>query len=192
MRGKLAWFGLFVLGLGLVYGGLNIAGAAVPGGVSGDVTVQNTATNPVPVSGSVTVANTPSVKIDPSGNAVQLSGTADVNVKNSSLTVAPPSPITGGGGSTDFGTDSSQNGIDGLGFTATASAIDIHVSSNVGSITITDNGHSVFEDNGPGEGGNATVQLALTRPIQFDTIECDVANTGTPINCSVGWVGDTP
>ena len=190
MRGKLAWFGFLVLALGLAYGGVNVAGADVPGGVSGNVTVQNTATNPVPVSGAVTVANTPSVKIDPSGNTVQLSGTADVNVKNSSLTVAPPPPITGGGGSTSFGGSVDQT--DSLGFTATASALDIQMNSNVGLIIFTDNGNTVFSAFGPGNEGNSTIELALTRPIQFDTIKCLVAVTGTPEDCSVGWVGDTP
>src|SRR5215472_5016389 len=149
MKGKLVWFGLFVLAVGLTYGGLNIAGAAVPGGVSGDVTVENTPTNPVPVSGAVTVADTPSVKIDPTGNSVS---------------VAPPSPITGGGEATELGSDGTHNATES-GFNVTASAIDVHMSSNVSVIRITDNGHAVFADFGPGEFGNATVQLALTRPI---------------------------
>jgi hypothetical protein len=84
----LARLAFLVLAVGLVYGGLDIAGAAPPGGVSGGVTVQNTPTNPVPVSGSVDVGNTPGVKIDPTGNTVQISGTPTVNVNNASLPVA--------------------------------------------------------------------------------------------------------
>jgi hypothetical protein len=74
--------GLLILVSVLVYGGLDIAGAAPP---IQSVTVGNTASNPVPVSqqgtatvsvGNAAVSVTGTVKIDPAGNTVQLPATA--------------------------------------------------------------------------------------------------------------------
>ena len=83
-----------VLVLGLTYGGLNLAGASVPGGPS--VFVNNTSTNPVPVNvnnesvhvnGTVSVGNTPSVKLDPSGNTISVGNTPSVKLDTSGNTV---------------------------------------------------------------------------------------------------------
>jgi hypothetical protein len=96
--------GLLVLVLGLVYGGLDLAGAApnVIGPPTQTVTVANTAADPVPVqqqgtatvnvtnttavpvSGTVTVGGMPNVTLDSSGNTVKLDPAADnVQVANS-------------------------------------------------------------------------------------------------------------
>jgi hypothetical protein len=87
-RRVLTTLGLGVLVLGLIYGGLDIAGAAVPGGISGTVTVDNTPTNPVPVqqqgTATVSVGNAANNPVP-----VQQQGTATVSVSNTSL------PVTG-------------------------------------------------------------------------------------------------
>ena len=86
---------VLVLALGLTYGGLNLAGAAVPSGVL-SVFVNNTATNPVPVNvsnesvhvnGTVSVANTPTVKVDPTGNTVTVGNTPNVKLDPTGNTV---------------------------------------------------------------------------------------------------------
>jgi hypothetical protein len=80
-----------VLVLGLIYGGFDLADAAGPPSiVTGSVTVANSSSNPVPVeqqgTATVNVNNssvpvTGTVKIDPTGNTVQLGGTATVNTQ---------------------------------------------------------------------------------------------------------------
>jgi hypothetical protein len=89
--GWLARLGGVALALGLIYGGLDLAGATgPPSNVTGIVTVGNGASNPVPVqqqgTATVNVSNssvpvTGTVKIDPTGNTVQLGGTATVHTQ---------------------------------------------------------------------------------------------------------------
>jgi hypothetical protein len=187
---------IFVVVVGLAYGGINLALAGTPPGLSGAVTVENTATNPVPVdvtntsvpvSGTVTVGNTPSVKIDPTDNTVQIGGTPNVNVTNSSLSVAPPTPVTGGGGSAAIGLGTGGDLSEPASGTATA--ISIHLNAAVNIVTLLYKGSPVAEFYGPNQGGTDTVNLALSRPITFDTLECSGTSGG---DCALGWIGASP
>lgn len=87
MRKTIVTLAVLVPVLGLVYGGLNIAGAAQPA-ASSNVTIDNTAANPVPVEEQSTV----NVKVrNANGNPVpvQQQGPLTVTVSNPSL------PVTG-------------------------------------------------------------------------------------------------
>lgn len=78
----------------------------------------------------------------------------------------------------------------------TASAISIHMSSGVTFVNLQMNGATSSPTSpgifaGPAEGGNADITLALTRPIEFDTINC-VHDSSTDNTVSVSWVGNKP
>jgi hypothetical protein len=178
------------------------------------VIVTNTNTNPVPVAvqnadasgtlkvheqgtANVSVQGTPDVNVtNPSSSPVPVAeqGTADVNVTNtslpvditnSSLSVAPPSPVTGGGHSfvIDGGVDESLQG------TYTASALVIHMSSGVASMTLFDKPGEPADFIGPASGGNSDIVLALQRPVSFNEIQC---NGGGSENCAVSFIGNAP
>jgi hypothetical protein len=109
-------------------------------------------------------------------------GTANVNVTNSSLPTAPPAPITGGGGSVTLAACPEDH----FG-TITASALRISWSSNIAGVILRRGTSVVATFVGPVAGDESPVDLALTRPVEFDRISC--FGTGT---ISVSWVGNQP
>ena len=143
----------------------------------------------------VTVGNTPSVKVDPSGNTVTVGnqdsngnvkvheqGTANVNVTNSSLPVAPPNPVTGGGG-TEFVGFGGTNAISG-----TATFFSIHLDAGIGAVLFEDGGNLVGGFLGPNNGGVSDINTPLSRPVSFDHIKCP----GISGVCTVTWFGNSP
>jgi hypothetical protein len=135
-----------------------------------------------------TISATITDPVDGQGNVkVHEQGTANVNVTNGSLNVASPTPITDGGNAVTGG------GLFNYSSPVTASALSIHMSDTVDfvSFTLTGNGFqqaALFY--GPGNGGNASIVLALDRPIKFNRITCVGADT-TAV-CSVSWAGTSP
>jgi hypothetical protein len=87
--------GLIVLALGLLYGGLDLAGATGPPSiVTGQVTVANTATNPVPVQQQ----GTATVSVANDTVPVHEQGTADVvSADTTQVLLNEQIPSTGGG-----------------------------------------------------------------------------------------------
>jgi hypothetical protein len=121
------------------------------------VRVMNTAAEPVPVSQQ---------------------GTANVNVTNASLTVAAPTPVTGGGQrlQVDSGNTASVSPI-------TASALVIHFRNGATEIILIRNGAFAARFPGPGP-----LVLALTRPVAFDQVQCGGPDGGF---CDLGWAGNS-
>jgi hypothetical protein len=141
---------------------------------------------------SVTVNNTPAQAVpvreqnlDGSGNIkVHEQGTASVNVTNSSLTVASPAPITGGAINVGIPCPFAFT----FGGSVVASALTFHLSAGVENVALrTGNNSIAYRAVGPGLGGPADINIALDRPISFDTIEC--TGTGT---LAGGTVGNSP
>ena len=139
---------------------------------------------------SVTVNNTPAQAVpvreqnlDGSNIRVHEEGTANVNVTNSSLPDAAPSPITGGGSNAG----GSCGGAIVLGAVATASALTIHMDSGVASVQLFRGSDIPAMFTGPGSGGSADIALALTRPVEFDKVSCVGSGLFT-----VSWVGNSP
>jgi hypothetical protein len=142
---------------------------------------------------SVIVSNTPAQAVpvreqNLDGNQnlkVHEQGTANVNVTNSSLSVAPAAPITGGGDAVET--------VGGHFVTfrvpATATALLIHMTAAAGAVKLSYQGGTVGFFPGPAETGNDNIVLALTRPIAFDRLDCIGVLEGT---CTVGWIGDQP
>jgi hypothetical protein len=134
-----------------------------------------------------TISATITDPVDGQGNVkVHEQGTANVNVTNGSLNVASPTPITDGGNALIGG-----DGLFNYSSPVTASALSIHLSDTVQfvSFTLTGNGFqqpAIFY--GPGNRGNASIVLALDRPIKFNRITC----VGPEGVCSVSWVGASP
>jgi hypothetical protein len=183
---------LLLIGVGVVLGTTVFrADIAQATGLAQSVTVNNTATNPVPVAeqnldGSnirVHEEGTADVKVTNSSVPVHEQGTADVNVTNASLSVSAPAPVTGGGGSFALasGSDQAQS--------ATASALAIHMGLGVGFLRLSDGASTVAEFRGPALEGTSDVVLSLTRPITFDHILCA---GGVGYTCSVSFVGNIP
>jgi hypothetical protein len=145
----------------------------------GNVFVTNTATHPVPVH---------ETNIDAHGNVkVHEQGTANVNVTNSSLSVRQP-PITDGG---NYSACSPGSGpCLNSGGTATASTIQVSMTSGTGECYLLLGSNIVGAFTGPAFGGQANVILPLSRPISFDRIDTD-GNASTD-RCRVAWVGDSP
>lgn len=147
---------------------------------------------------SVTVNNPPAQAVpvreqnrDASGNIkVHEQGTADVNVTNGSLTVAPPAPVTGGGDFWDC-VASSSGGSCSQGHPDTATALAIHMTPGIVEIELyeSDTGDAAAWFVGPADHGNADVVLALDRPIRFDQVKCFGVDGDS---CRVGVAGDTP
>jgi hypothetical protein len=114
MRRRAIIGALLLIGVGIVLGTtLFRADIAQATGLAQSVVVGNTAANPVPVREQ---------NLGGSGNIkVHEQGTANVNVTNSSLTVASPAPITGGSVNFPNGCPTGNT----LGRTVTATALTI-------------------------------------------------------------------
>jgi hypothetical protein len=139
------------------------------------VFVTNDSSHPVPVREQ---------NLDGGGNIkVHEQGTANVNVTNSSLTVASQAPITGGAVHWNLPCPS------GFKFgTVVASALTFHLSAGVEDVELRTGTSSVaYTAVGPALGGPADINLALDRPISFDTIECTGSGTWAG-----GIVGNSP
>ena len=141
---------------------------------------------------SVTVNNTPAEAVpvreqnlDGNGNVkVHEQGTANVNVTNSSLTVASPAPITDGGMVVTLPCPAGF----GFGGSVVVSALTLHLSAGVDDVRLlTGNNSIAYQVAGPGLGGPADINLALDRPISFDSIECTGSGT-----IAGGMVGNSP
>jgi hypothetical protein len=145
-----------------------------------NVFVTNNSSHPVPVREQ---------NLDAQGNIkVHEQGTANVNVTNSSLSVAQPAPVTAGGTSVGFASSStiSQSG--------TATALSIHFTPATGStiaLKLDFQGNTVAVFDGPPT-GNDSIVLALSRPIRWDQMECLGAAPPNNGECDVSWVGNEP
>src|SRR5262249_8122460 len=141
-----------------------------------NVVVTNTSTNPVPV----TEQNTDS---DVGGSIkVHEEGTANVSVTQTPI-------ILGAGGGFKAATCAGGS----VSFAAvTASALSIHMTSGVTALALDYQGNVVAAFAGPGNTtpGNASIDLALTRPVKFDQIEC--SGGGISETASVSFVGALP
>jgi hypothetical protein len=145
-------------------------------GLAQSVTVNNKPGNAVPVREQ---------NLDGSGNVkVHEQGTANVNVTNSSLTVASPAPITAGAIGVGLPSPAGFN----FGGSVVASALTFHLSAGVEKVTLRTGSSSIaYTAVGPGLGGPADIDLAFERPISFDTIECTGSGT-----VAGGTVGNSP
>jgi hypothetical protein len=152
-----------------------LARAAVP---IASVLVTNDASRPVPVREQ---------NLDRDGNIkVHQQGTANVNVTNSSLPVAPPEPITGGGGSLTAPCLAPAVPTD----VVTATALQIVWTSGVHRVRLKLGDSAVASFAGPALTGDASpLALALTRPLAFDTIDCFGATSDQWV---ISWVGNEP
>lgn len=162
------------------------------------VIVANTASNPVPVTPTGTVpvheqgtAKVAEQNLDGNGNVkVHEQGTANVNVTNSSLTVAQPTPITSASVTSELlHITSGTNETDAHPGISVATAVRAHMSAGIAFVGFLNNGHPVATFSGPGNFGSPDVELALTRPIEFDEIAC-VSDFFTAEECAVDWVGN--
>lgn len=146
-----------------------------------NVFVTNDAAHPVPVRDQ---------NVDAGGNLkVHEQGTADVNVTNTSLPVAEP-VITDGGGAW-----SSGGGEPSTPFpTVSATALSIHMTTGAGGVQFLYQGHVVAHFLGPSAilPGQSDIDLALTRPIEFDQLVCFGSLAGPGGSCAVSWVGAKP
>jgi hypothetical protein len=143
------------------------------------VLVTNDAAHPVPIQEQ---------RADAQGNVkVHEQGTANVNVTNSSLSVAEPAPITAGGGARQVPTQTNVR----VG-TTTATALSIRMTDGIQFVALNDEAvlGTPVEFFGPALGGNASVVLTLAHPVRFDAIFCTGATLGSGDYCSVSWVGD--
>jgi hypothetical protein len=141
-----------------------------------NVIVKNTPAEAVPVKEQ---------NLDGDGNMkVHEQGTANVKVTNSSLTVASPAPVTDGAIVVGIPCPTGFN----FGGSVVASALTFHLSAGVERVTLrTGNNSIAYTAVGPGLGGPADIDLALDRPISFDTIECTGSGT-----VAGGTVGNSP
>jgi hypothetical protein len=98
-------------------------------------------------------------------------GTANVNVTNSSLPVAPPTPVTSGGSALAVPVPASGTGTFTLGSPVTATALVIHLDAGINhvSLEVTTGGQPALFL-GPADDGNGDIVLALNRPIRFDRV----------------------
>jgi len=177
MRRRAIVGALLLVGLGVVLGTTVFrADIAQATGLAQSVTVDNTTSDPVPVREQ---------NLDGNGNLkVHEQGTAKVKVTNSSLTVAMPVPITGGG--LNVGTACPFTFF--LGASVVASALTFHLSAAVAGIELrTGNSAIAYRAVGPALGGPADINLALDRPISFDTVACTGSGT-----LAGGTVGNSP
>jgi hypothetical protein len=181
-----------------IIGALLLIGVGVALGATVFRTDIAQATGLAPAPSNVVVSNTPAQAVpnreqnlDGSGNIkVHEQGTANVNVTNSSLSVAPESPITAGGGST---TCVATGDVTPCPYAeTTASALVVTLSSGVtkcslGNVT---SGRTVAEFIGPAGGGVASAVFSLHRPITFDIIGLFALSAGD--TCRLGWIGNSP
>jgi len=110
-------------------------------------------------------------------------GIANVNVLDGVVSVITTPVTDGGGGSGFVGTSFNEP----VSPAVTASALSIHMTSRVSFIRFSYRAHTVATFLGPSSQGNSDIQLALTRPIRFDSVSCPAPNTSE--HCSVSWVG---
>jgi hypothetical protein len=161
--------GSTVLGATVLKGQLAWAAPPVP-----SVFVTNDASNPVPAREQ---------NLDADGNIkVHEQGTADVNVTNSSLPIAPPPPVTGGGGGQGLACPNEFSVGPRI-----ASALRIVWSSTIVSVKLRRENVVVAYFIHALEGEGDSFELALTRPIAFDEIQC--VGLG---DITVSWVGNNP
>jgi hypothetical protein len=167
---------LVLIGLGVVLGGTVLRDqVASARSLAQSVVVSNTSAQAVPVREQNLDTNN-DVK-------VHEQGTADVNVTNSSLTVAPQDPVTDGGFA------QIMNGGDTADFVpSTVSALSIHLSSAATGFTLSRGSGTVAVFLGPADEGNSQIELAFNRPITFDRAFCG----GVGAECSISAVGNTP
>ena len=175
----------------------NIIGALIlvcVGVLLGGTVLRSQVANAKSFAQSIVVSNTPAQAVpvreqnlDGSQNIrVHEQGTANVNVTNSSLSVAPQSPITGGGQllQADGGEDLL------LGGDATASALMVTLTSSAFEAILLNDNNIVARFLGPASvTGNRSYQLALNRPVSFDELSCNGPASET---CGVMWIGNNP
>jgi hypothetical protein len=124
--------------------------------------------------------------LDANGNIkVHEHGTADINVTNSSLSVAPPAPLTSGGGGQRLACPADEI----LPSPKTATVLSIHMDIGVELFGLGSSGNAVAaEFVGPAyEGNPSNILLPLPRAVQFNEIFC--AGRG---GVSLSWVGNQP
>jgi hypothetical protein len=149
-------------------------GSAVAAQIS-SVFVTNDAAHAVPVHANNTDANG-NLKVHEQGTA-NVQGT--VNVEQV--------PVTSGG---DFAIiDCSGEGTQEV-HQGVATALVIHMQSGVDAMQLRNSGSLILDLEGPGDGALADVNLPLTRPIQFNTIECISSSAANRL--IVGWIGNNP
>jgi hypothetical protein len=110
---------------------------------------------------------------------VSQQGTADVNVKNSSLAVTPPAPVTSGGQRLQVDSGQTAN----LGSEVTVSALVIQFRNGATEIIFRNEGAIAARFPGPGP-----LVLALSQPIAFDAVQCSGPDGGF---CDFGWAGSS-
>jgi hypothetical protein len=182
MRKRVAIGAALLIGVGVFLGAAVFRDqVAQATGLAQGVTVINTPDDPIPAQEQ---------NRDGSGNIkVHEQGTADVNVTNKSLSVDPAAPITDGGDAL-FCPAQLLGNLCSFSSTRVASALSIHMTAGVASVALNSPGGAavgVFE--GPLAAGNASIDLALTRPITVSAIFC----RGLAGNdCSVSLIGNSP
>ena len=116
-------------------------------------------------------------------------GTARVEVTNESLPLAPAAPVTGGGGGINSG-----GGV--VYLPGTATALMIHMTSNVVGVWFRYRGKLVAYFSGPATGDNVHGQahfvVPLPRAITWDQFECRVTGGATGDQCLIDWIGNEP
>jgi hypothetical protein len=151
-----------------------LAQAAAP---IASVFVSNDTSSPVPVREQ---------NLDANGNArVHEQGTAKVDVTNSSLPIAPPAPVTGGGGwgGAAVGSPRTLQPV-------TAIAVQAAFNPEAAVVLLSYQGNVVSSFVAPAEDGvPRSTALAFARPIMFDKIECLGVEGG---GCTVAWTGARP
>jgi hypothetical protein len=150
------------------------SGSAVAAQIT-SVFVTNDAAHPVPVHANNTDANG-NLKVHEQGTA-SVQGTVNVNQV----------PVTSGSNfaiihCSGEGSQESHSGV--------ATALTIHMQSGIEGMQLRNSGNLILDLEGPGGGGLANVNLPLTRPIQFDTIECISFSADNRL--IVGWIGNNP
>jgi hypothetical protein len=135
---------------------------------------------------SVTVDNTPAQAVPVRERNLDANGDIKVH-EQGAVRVRPAAAITDGGRGVSLpgGSD-----LDLSGGPVTASALSIRMSADASwtVLRLKGEGDPAFFY-GPVFGGNASIVLALTRPIRFDQVSCGGASSE---RCSVSWVGNEP
>jgi hypothetical protein len=133
---------------------------------------------------TVRVTNTPAQAIPVREQNLDANGYIKVH-EQGVVQVQPSEPITGGAtginvlGGHDFNFETPQ----------TASALSIRMTAGVRYLEFfIPGGYRPVFFHGPGECGNASIVLALARPIRFDRIKCTGPETD---RCSVSWIGNS-
>jgi hypothetical protein len=191
---------LLLVGVGVVLGAtvLRTDIAQATGLATGpNVTVVNTPAQAVPGreqntdgGGNIKVHEQGTADVNVTNTSVPTheQGTADVHVTNSSLSIAGPAPVVDGGSngvSTFPGQSVTNTGIQ------TATSVSIALSPGVAAIVFRYQGNAVSAFPGPFlSGGSASINLAFTRPIKFDSVTC--AASSPTETCIVGWTGAMP